>query len=239
MLRLVGVVVSVGLADSLNPTTVGPALYLCTGERPRRKVLQFTIGVFAVYLLGGALIALGPGQLLLSLVPKPGRLARHILEVTVGVAMITASFLLWRFRERLANRRAPQPSAEGRSSALLGATITAIELPTAFPYFAAIAAIVGSGLGPPRQILLLVLFNICFVLPLIGMLVLLTVFGDRGRSMIERARDFGERRWPVIVAPLLLVAGVFAIVLGVSGLESGARGRFHRFVRHFRNTIHP
>ena len=44
-------------------------------------------------------------------------------------------------------REPPEFDAEGRSSALLGATITAVELPTAFPYFAAIAAIVGSGLG--------------------------------------------------------------------------------------------
>ena len=34
MLRRVGVAISVGLADSLNPSTVGPALYLATvGKR--------------------------------------------------------------------------------------------------------------------------------------------------------------------------------------------------------------
>jgi hypothetical protein len=43
-----------------------------------------------------------------------------------------------------------------------------VELRTAFPYFAAIAAIVGSGIGTSRQIALLVLFDVCFVLPLIG-----------------------------------------------------------------------
>ena len=32
MLRRVGVAISVGLADSLNPSTVGPALYLATGQ---------------------------------------------------------------------------------------------------------------------------------------------------------------------------------------------------------------
>ena len=35
MLRLIGLVVSIGLADSLNPTTLAPALYLASGEHAR------------------------------------------------------------------------------------------------------------------------------------------------------------------------------------------------------------
>ena len=59
MLRLIGIVVSIGLADSINPTTIGPALYLATGERARGRVAEFTFAVFAVYFLGGAAIAVG------------------------------------------------------------------------------------------------------------------------------------------------------------------------------------
>ena len=160
--------------------------------------------MLAVYFVGGALIALGPGQLLLSLVPKPDAEDRHVLEVVVGVAMLVAAALLWRIRERLAQRRMPTPKAEGKSSAILGATITAVELPTAFPYFAAIAAIVGSGLGPVRQLVLLLLFNLCFVLPLILMVVGLTLAGDRAIGALNRGRDFLERRWPVVLSVLLL-----------------------------------
>ena len=72
MLRMIGIVVSVGLADSLNPSTVAPALYIASG-RSAESVTQFTIGVFSVYLIGGALIMFGPGELVLSLVPKPDR----------------------------------------------------------------------------------------------------------------------------------------------------------------------
>ena len=56
MLRLIGIVISIGLADSLNPTTIGPALYVATGERARERVAEFTLAVFAVYFLGGAAI---------------------------------------------------------------------------------------------------------------------------------------------------------------------------------------
>ncbi len=239
MLRLIGLVVSIGLADSLNPTTIAPALYLATGEHARSRLIQFTLGVLVVYFIGGALVALGPGQLLLSLVPKPDAEDRQVIEIVVGVAMVAASALLWRNRERLSHRRMPTPSAEGKSSAILGATITIVELPTAFPYFAAIAAIVGSGLDPARQLVLLLLFNICFVSPLIVMVVTLSLAGDRAVKILSRGRDFLEHRWPVVLSVLLLVAGVFVVLLGATGFAGRAHSRFGRFLRRVHHLIHP
>ena len=76
MLRLIGIVISIGLADSLNPSTIAPALLLAAGPAPAQTVAQFTAGVFLVYLLGGALIALGPGRAVLSLVRSPDQTRR-------------------------------------------------------------------------------------------------------------------------------------------------------------------
>jgi cytochrome c biogenesis protein CcdA len=239
MLRLIGLVVSIGLADSLNPTTIAPAMYLATGEHPRRRVAEFALGVIVVYLAGGILIALGPGQLLLSLVPKPDAEDRHVIEIVVGGAMLIASALLWRHRERLSDRQMPEMTSKGRSSAILGATITAVELPTAFPYFAAIAAVVGSGLGPARQVVLLVLFNLCFVVPLIAIVVTLSLAGDRAQGILTTVRDFLQRRWPALLSGLLLAAGVFIVLLGVTGLGGRAHNRFGHFLRRFHRVLHP
>jgi cytochrome c biogenesis protein CcdA len=240
MLRLVGLVVSIGLADSLNPTTIAPALYLATGgERSRAQVAEFIFGVFTVYLLGGAIIALGPGQLILSLVPNPSVDARHIIETVAGAAMLVAAAWLWRHRKRLCEQRLPTPRGEGKSSAILGATITAIELPTAFPYFAAIAAIVGSGLDPARQLVLLLLFNLCFIVPLLGILATLTFGGEHAERLLTTGRNFLQRYWPVVLACLLFLAGLFVILLCITGLTQSGGGRFHRFMRRFRHLLHP
>lgn len=220
MLRLIGLVISIGLADSLNPTTIAPALYLAASDGAKSRVAQFTVGVFAVYFLGGALIALGPGQLLLALVPKPSHTTKYVLELIVGATMLVAGVGLWRYRARLSTRQAPQPRAEGKSSAILGATISAVELPTAFPYFAAIAAIVGSGPGPIHQVLLLVLFNVCFILPLLGILATLWWAGDRADEVLARWRAFLQRYWPILLSGVALLAGVFVTALGVTGLAA-------------------
>jgi len=239
VLRLIGIVVSIGLADSLNPTTLAPALYLATGEHPRAQVAKFTLGVFIVYLAGGLAIALGPGQLLLSLVPHPTHRVAHSIEVVAGLAMIIGSIYLWRNRQRLAARRMPDFQSKGRSTMLLGATITAVELPTAFPYFAVIAAVVGADFDPARQAVLLLLFNLCFILPLLAIFLVLTFAGGSATRVLRSVRDFLQRRWPVVVSVLGLLAGAFVVLLGVTGFASGLHGPLGRFSRHIRHVLKP
>jgi cytochrome c biogenesis protein CcdA len=240
MLRLMAVVITIGLADSLNPSTIAPALYLATGKEAVRHVFEFTVAVFLVYLIGGLVIDFGPGHLLLSLLPHPSRRVGYVLEVVAGGAMLTAAVFLWGYRGRLATRRLPAPKPASRSSAMLGATITAFELPTAFPYFAAIAAIVGSGFGPVRQVILLVLFNVCFVLPLIGIVVTLKLAGPRATGVLARARARLEAHWPALLAFLALLAGVFVMLIGATGLAGLGHGHFGQLARKIRHRLlHP
>jgi cytochrome c biogenesis protein CcdA len=237
MLRLIGLAVSIGLADSLNPSTIAPGLYLAMGRHPRSGLMQFTLAVFAVNLVGGAIIALGPGQALLALVPKPGATARYILETVAGAVMLIGAAVLWRRRKRLAQRKLPEPSAEGRSALLLGLSIAAVELPTAFPYFAVIAAAVGSGLGPIHQLIALAVYNVAFVLPLILMIVVLEVAPDRAERILTRARDVLQRYWPIVLASLALLAGLFVTALGVTGLAGLNHGPVGRASRKLRRVI--
>jgi cytochrome c biogenesis protein CcdA len=225
--------ITIGLVDSLNPTTIGPALYLAYMDHPRRRVLEFTAGVFLVYFVGGALILLGPGQLLRSVLPHPHRTPRHIAEIVAGVLLIVAASFVWRSRERIVKRGLPQARRKG-SSALLGAGITAVELPTAFPYFAAIAAILGAGIDLGPALLLLLIFNVCFVLPLLGIVLVLTIGGPRTERMLGLGRAFLERRWPHILAILVIGVGVVAILIGATGLAAESSG----FFRHVRHLFH-
>ena len=238
MIRLLGVVISIGIADSLNPTTIGPALYLASGRHPRRQVAEFTLAVFAVYLVGGLVVALGPGQLLLSLVPRPGRHLGYVLEIVAGGVMLAGAAFLWGYRKRLAQTPPPQPKPGRKSSAILGATIMAVELPTAFPYFAVIAAVVAADVDVPRTVLLLVIFNLCFIAPLLGILAVLTFAGPNAQRVLNRGRRALEARWPAVLASLALVAGLFVMLLGVTGLAASHHNDFGTFARRLRHVLH-
>lgn len=238
MFRLIGLVVSIGLADSMNPSTIAPGLYLAAGPRPLRNLIQFTLAVFGVSFVGGAVLVYGPGQLLLSFVPHPHHTVRYILELLAGVVMLVGAALLWGSRRRLARHELPEPHGEGKSSAVLGATITAVEFPTAFPYFAAIAAIVGSGLDDGHQLVLIILYDVCFVLPLLAMILTLAVAGDQSERVLGAARDLLQRYWPSVLAVLALLAGVFVTLLGITGLASHGHSTVARFSRRFRRFLH-
>ena len=238
MLRLFGIVLSIGLADSMNPSTIAPGLYLAVGERARSSLIQFTLAVFAVNLVGGAVIALGPGQVILHLVPHPHATARYILETIAGVVMLIAAAVLWFKRKSLRQRELPSPSSDSKSAIMLGLTISAVELPTAFPYFAAIAAIVGSGLGVASQLIALALYNVAFVLPLILMIIVLQVAGDnakadhrgRARLVAEALADVGRR-------PGTDRGRVRDPAWG-HGLASGEHNTVGHLSREFRHAVH-
>jgi hypothetical protein len=51
MLVETGVAVGVALADSLNPATIGQAVVLATGERPRKALVAFWSGALGFYVL--------------------------------------------------------------------------------------------------------------------------------------------------------------------------------------------
>ncbi|MGH2925335.1 MAG: GAP family protein [Solirubrobacterales bacterium] len=218
MTRLTLIVLSIGLADSLNPTTAGPALYLATTRHARRQVAEFAIGIFAVNLIGGALIALGPGQLLLALVPHPSPVAKHLTEVAVGAAFVIAAAILWTRRRQMAARALPGTGGRTGASAVLGAGIALVELPTAFPYFAAIAAIVASGAAVGEQVALLVLFNLAFIAPVLGILFVLIALGPRADPVLRRASDWLQREWPTVLSVLGMAIGAAILAVGAVGL---------------------
>ena len=148
---------AIALPDSLNPSLIGVATYLAASPHPRRRTAAFTAAAFAVTLAGGALLALGLGDLILSLVPKPSRTLKYALEIAVGVLLVIAGAVLWWRRRQLAS----EPShghghgdgGGAGSAALLGAGVAGIELLTALPYFAAIAIIVGSSVSDGAKLL--------------------------------------------------------------------------------------
>jgi cytochrome c biogenesis protein CcdA len=218
VLRLVVLMAGIALADSINPTTIGPALYLATVERPVRRVAEMTAAFFAVNFAAGVVIVAGPGQLLVSLASKPGPEARHIVELVVGAILIGVATALFLGRTRLAESSIAGTNLSSGHAWALGATIAGAELPTAFPYFAALAAVIGSGLGLMHQLALVLLFNIVFVAPLLVIMGAVAFGGERAERRLRRAGDWIRKHWPVLFASVALVLGLILTALGLGWL---------------------
>jgi cytochrome c biogenesis protein CcdA len=215
-LRLALVAISVGLADSLTPETVGPALYLATGRKPVRRVAEFTAGVLAVHFTAGVILVSGPGGWLFRLVPRPHGQTRDAVELAAGAVLLLCAAALWLLRKRLTRRPLPTPS--GPSALAAGASIAALGLPTAIPYLALLAAVIASSVTLPQQIGVVALYNLCFVSPLLGIVIVLVVAGKRAELPLAKSRSWLQDQWPVVIAGLLLVVGGVLVLLGGAGL---------------------
>lgn len=218
MIRLLGVVVTVGLADSLNVTTIGPGLFLATSRGAAGRVAQFTLGVFIANLVAGLILTVGPGRLLVALVPHPQGTVRHVLELIAGIALVTAAAVVWVRRRHLARQELPGRSAHGSSALMLGGTIAILELPTALPYFAVITGLAASSATLLQQILLLGIYNLAFVLPLVAIILIILAGGDRADGWLRKAGDWLQRRWPAALAVILLLIGGGLLIVGGIGL---------------------
>jgi cytochrome c biogenesis protein CcdA len=218
MLAISMLVMSLAIADSINPITIAIAIYLVSTPSPRRRLASYAIGVFSVYLAGGLLFVLGPGELLRIAAAGSRTRSFYAASLVIGSLVIVVGAVLWARRERWSRLRLPEWALRTKSSFALGAAVTAFDLPTAFPYFAAIGAIVSSDLTLPGQVLLLVVFNALYVLPLIAVLIAHSLFGERAETHLARARDVIERLSPVVLTVLTIGAGIALVIRGANGL---------------------
>lgn len=211
-------VLSVAAIDSLNPSTIAPAALLALGARPARRAGLFTLGVFLVSTAGGLLLLFAVGQSVIARFAHPSHHTQHLLELAVGIALLLVAVLLWILRDRLRAHLGREPTAGGGSAGLLGAGIMAIELPTAFPYFAAILATLGAVHGAVGQAIFILLYNLVFVAPLLALTLLVALTGHRYRDRIARVSALIRTHGPDVLPAGVAIIGGTLMALGIHGL---------------------
>lgn len=215
---LIALVVSIAAVDSLNPSTVFPALLYALGRNGRRDVAAFTAGVFAVSTAGGLVLVFGPGRALLAVVSHPRPHVVHLIEAAAGVLILIAAVVLWLVRARVARRLAEQRPRTGGSALVLGAGIMATELPTAFPYFGALVAVSEGAHSTSADIALVLAYNLVFIAPLLALLAILTVSGESGAEVAGRLRDRMVRHAPIALPVLVGLLGLGLLAAGLLGV---------------------
>ena len=219
MLVLAALVASIGLVDSLNPSTVGPALLLALGANAKRDLAAFLLGVFGTSTLGGLILVLGPGRALLAIASTPRPHIVHLVEVVVGVVVLVAAVVLWLKREGFARRLSAQSDRTRFSPLALGAVIIVAEFPDRTPVLCGAGcdrrgARIDSESGAARRRLQ----------PL-----LLCADPDparrggrgrgAGRAFAQAAREVIQRYAAVVVPVLLGLLGVGILAVGLVGLR--------------------
>jgi cytochrome c biogenesis protein CcdA len=208
-------VLTIGLADSINPVTIAVALYLASTRRPVWRLANFTAGVFLVYTLGGLALLFGPASLL--------RLATHgvdpqvgqVVAVVAGAAAIVFAVVVWLRRAKIAQTGVPDRALRPGSAFALGAGTTVVDLPTAFPLFIVVGAIVHQDLHALAEAALLVLYCAAYVLPLVVITLLRALGGERGERWLTVLRQRVTRWAPAALSALSGLVGVGLVGFGL------------------------
>ena len=94
----------------------------------------------------------------------------------------------------------------------------AIELPTAFPYFGAISAILAARAVAPLEVSLLLVYNVLFVVPLMAFLAFRRLAGDRADTWIASGQTRLRYLGQVALSGVAAVAGAAFLAIGLNGL---------------------
>ena len=214
-------VLFLAVIDSINPSAIVVTLYLLSmaGSRALVQVIVYVGAIFITYLLLGVMMVLG----IESLLPSLGGVLRGwtglIAQSLVGLVLLVYS--LTAASTRQSSPVVARPSASTYAAlVMLGVSVTAMELPTAIPYFAAIALISEAGLPIRAWAPLLGVYNVIFVLPpialLLGHLVLQGRLAEPYAALRQRVES-GARETMLWVAGLvgggLLVTGMIELVV--------------------------
>lgn len=221
MLKLALAVIAIALPDCINPSLIGGELFVATGAHPRRRTAVYTAAALLVTFVFGLGLALGLGDLILQLLPKPGKTVKYALIAAAGLVLTVGGGLVWiRHRQLVSSEPRDNRRLAHGSSGLIGAGIAGLELLTAFPYFAAIAMIIGSGVSGPAKVSLIALYCIVYTLPLIAIAVAFTLLGERAERIVRPAGAWLSAHWPLIVGPLTAAIGIAVLAFGIVQLSS-------------------
>ena len=178
---------ALALVDSINPSALVVTLHLLSRERPPAQIVVYVVAIFLTYLTLGVLLMLGVEAMLPSLQTLGGGRLGLIVQGLIGLAL-----LLYALRAPATAKSGPgvEPTASSYVTLIvLGIVVTTMELPTAVPYFGAIALLTAADLPMARWFTLLVLYNIIFVLPPVLLLVGHIAVGRRLDARYARLRE--------------------------------------------------
>ncbi len=220
------VVLSTALVDSINPCAIGVLILLITTLLALSHNKKRMIGVGVIYILAVYVTYFAAGIGLLLFIQKLN--IAEPLSVFVGGIIIILGLIevkdFWWYGEgislhiptsRLATIKKLAKKASIPGAILLGIFVAAVELPcTGGPYLAITTIL--SKIGFQTDVLmLLLLYNLIFVLPLI-LIVLLVYFGLSVKK-IEKWK-MKERKWMRLVTGLVMIALGVLLILWAKGI---------------------
>lgn len=218
MIDLLITLISLALVDCLNPATISTQAFLLIGtQKPQRRAIAHALGVYVSYFLIGFLIVFGLGELLKPLLTYTLGTVEYAILLVVGSVLI---FLAYRMNSKdqstIGKYMDKVRNLSPAKTFFFGFFSTFMDIPTAFPYFAAIALLIGVQLPFMGLTALLLIYDFIYILPLLILVGVYLVTRGKCASLLQRIND-KITMWSVKIAkPFLILIGALLIVASIA-----------------------
>ncbi|GAB4225490.1 MAG: hypothetical protein Tsb0021_00260 [Chlamydiales bacterium] len=219
MTTLILVLIPIVITDLINPILLAGIIYGLGSRQPIINAWTILFSFFISYFAAGIVIALGI-EYFSKILDIPGSFD-YVLEFIVAVLLFYFAWKMWRSGdEHLEEQLNHDRSMSLKDALVIGFNINLIGLPFALPYLAAIDQILKANLNPLTATLVLVIYNLIYILPFAGLIILWTFYQEKSgpifRSVSNWMHRFIEKYLPILflILGLLLIEDVVSYFLG-------------------------
>lgn len=222
MSELVLVLTPIALLDSTSiiPLCIVVLVILLGGPSPLVRSAALLAGIFVTYLACGVLILFGLQSVFDAVntyalkVWQDPNTEELIFQILIGLVLGALGLRMALKREEKAGKKPPAGMTAGQAF-LAGAGMTIVGLPGAVPYLAAIDLILRSDLTTGQEVMVLIVYNVVFILPLVAIAAVSLALGDRSKRLLDGIRGFFDTWGKRIIVILMLLLGVVLVLDGV------------------------
>jgi cytochrome c biogenesis protein CcdA len=225
MFELLAILVPIVIVDALNPVLAAAVIFALGTPRPYRAATWVLTGWFAVYFGAGVVLAAGLERITRVLAdPRP---VDFIIQIPIALALLWFAYQSARSGENpRTSQQAPRPTSSTHtlgafSGLLLGATINAVGLPFALPYFAAIDQVLKADLDGGGMIRVLLAYNLAYVAPFAALGLLRFLYRDQAEAILARINTGVEKTAAVVMPLMLFLLGATLLVDAVLYFTTG------------------
>lgn len=210
-LSLILSIIGLALLDSLNPSLFAAQFYLLNSPKPSLRTLFFILGILLVMLLGGILILSGLQSFLENLIASIDQMILLAIQVLIGFGFLLLGFY-YPLQAKTKTEAQKPVSSRLIHAFLLGMVVMLNEITTALPYFVALEQIAQAQLNLSENLLILLLYQLFFSLPLFGFLFAYLAVRERIRQWTERVQAWIQKWTPYLLKYACIAFGAFLLV---------------------------
>jgi cytochrome c biogenesis protein CcdA len=219
---------TIALLDSTSMLTAAtvPMIMMLSSERPLLVSASFIAGTFVTYFAMSVLVFMGLDSLIdaaggwfAQWSENPRTICLYV-QIAIGAVMLVVAATMVQ-----PGRKPPAREPKSISPAAVfafAAFLIVVGMPGAIPLFAAVDLLIRTDVSDATAVLALLHYNAIFVLPLVAMVVIRIVMGDRSNRVFEAISAFLSAWGKRLVILVLLLLGMALIADGIGWLAGRA-----------------